>query len=185
MFTQDTFKKDFVVMNQNARKTAKTKVEKDFYKLLNNSTFGNDCRNNVENCKLELMYDGVEEISYIKEYTNIFTDSKFSEFFSVDILRKQIENEFNQKMKKYNPRDIFDELKENSERKRDEDLEAIAAYQNKKKRSRQKYCNSKKINLLQDQISESYDMRKNKMLLEFNDLQSPSIKQKLLKQTLV
>ena len=74
-FKQDTFKKDFVVMNQNARKTAKTKVEKDFYKLLNNSTFGNDCRNNVENCKLELMYDGVEEISYIKEYTNIFTDS--------------------------------------------------------------------------------------------------------------
>ena len=145
-FKQDTFKKDFVVMNQNARKTAKTKVEKDFYKLLNNSTFGNDCRNNVENCKLELMYDGVEEISYIKECTNILTDPKFSEFFSVDILKKQIENEFNQKMKKYNPCDIFyDELKENLERKRDEDLEAIAAYQNKKKRSRQKYCNSKKL----------------------------------------
>ena len=36
---QDTFKKDFVVMNQNARKTAKTKVEKDFYKLLINSKF--------------------------------------------------------------------------------------------------------------------------------------------------
>ena len=34
-FKQDTFKKDFIVMNQNARKTAKTKVEKDFYKLLN------------------------------------------------------------------------------------------------------------------------------------------------------
>ena len=74
-FKQDTFKKDFVVMNQNARKTAKTKVEKDFYKLLNNSNFGNNSRNNVGNCKLELMYDGVEEISYIKEYTNIFTDS--------------------------------------------------------------------------------------------------------------
>ena len=47
-FKQDTFKKDFVVMNQNARKTAKTKVEKDFYKLLNNSNFGNDCRNKSE-----------------------------------------------------------------------------------------------------------------------------------------
>ena len=54
-FKQDTFKKDFVVMNQNARKTAKTKVEKDFYKLLNNSNFGNNSRNNVGNCKLELM----------------------------------------------------------------------------------------------------------------------------------
>ena len=29
-FKQDTFKRDFVVMNQNARKIAKTKVEKDF-----------------------------------------------------------------------------------------------------------------------------------------------------------
>ena len=46
-FKQDTFKKDFVVIYQNARKTAKTKVEKDFYKLLDNSNFGNDCRNNL------------------------------------------------------------------------------------------------------------------------------------------
>ena len=35
----------------------------------------------------------------------------------------------------------------------------------------------KKINSLEDQISESYDMRKNKMLLEFNDSQYSSIKQ--------
>ena len=124
------------------------------------------------------MYHGLGEISYIKEYANIFTDPKLSEFFSVDILRKQIEDEFNQKMKKYNPRDIFyGELKENLERKRDEDLETIAAYENKKKRSRQKYFNSKKINSLEDQISESFDMRKNKMLLEFNDSQSASNKQ--------
>ena len=30
-FKQDTFKKDFVVMNQDARKAAETKVEKDSY----------------------------------------------------------------------------------------------------------------------------------------------------------
>ena len=54
-FKQDTFKKEFVVMNQNARKKATSKVEKDFYKLLNNSNFGNDCRNNVGKCKLELL----------------------------------------------------------------------------------------------------------------------------------
>ena len=49
-FKQNTFKRDFAVMNQNARKIAKTKVEKDFYKLLNNTNFGNDCRNNIGNC---------------------------------------------------------------------------------------------------------------------------------------
>ena len=145
-FKQDTFKKDFVVMNQNARKTAKTKVEKDFYKLLKNSNFGNDCRNNVGNCTLELMYDGLEEISYIKNYTDIFTDPKFTEFFSTDILRKQVEDTFNKKIEKYNPRDIFyDELKENLKRKRDEDLETITAYENKRKRIKHQYANSKRI----------------------------------------
>ena len=42
-FKQDMFKRDFVVMNQNSKKVAKTKVENDFYKLLNNSNFGNNC----------------------------------------------------------------------------------------------------------------------------------------------
>ena len=81
-FKQDTFKRDFVVMNQNARKIAKTKVEKGFYKLLNNSNFGNDCRNNIGNCKLELMFDGLDEILYIKKYTNIMLANRNREFFS-------------------------------------------------------------------------------------------------------
>ena len=177
-FEQDTFKKDFVVMNKNARKTAKTKVEKDFYKLLNNSNFGNDCRNNIGNCKLELMCDGLEDILYNKNYTNIFTDPKFSEMFSLNILKKQIEVDFEEKMKKYNPHDIFyQELKENLERKRDEDLEAIDAYENKRKRTRRTFFNTKKNNSLEDQISNSMDMRKNKMTIEFNDSQSSSINQ--------
>ena len=59
-FKQDTFERDFVVMNIKARKT---KVEKDFYKLLNNSNFGNDCRNNIGNYTLYLLFDGLDEIS--------------------------------------------------------------------------------------------------------------------------
>ena len=62
-------------------KFTKTKVEKDFYKLLNNSNFGNDCRNNIANCKLELMFDGLDEIAYIKKYANILLDNKYKEFF--------------------------------------------------------------------------------------------------------
>ena len=58
-------------MNQNARKTAKTKVEKDFYKFLNNSNFGNDCRSNLGNCQLELLFDGQDEISYTKKFSNV------------------------------------------------------------------------------------------------------------------
>lgn len=68
-------------MNQNSRKIAKAKVEKDFYKLLNNNSFDNDCRNNIGNCKLELMFDGLDEISYIKKFTNIMQDSRYRDFF--------------------------------------------------------------------------------------------------------
>ena len=87
-------------MNQNNRKTAKTKVEKDFYKLLNISNFGNDCQNNIGNCKLELMFDGFEEIAYIKRYSNIFTDPKFTEFFQQIFFENKWNENFQKKTKK-------------------------------------------------------------------------------------
>lgn len=49
-------------MNQKSRQAAKSKVEKNFYKLLDNSNFGIDCRNNINHCTLELIYDGIEEL---------------------------------------------------------------------------------------------------------------------------
>ena len=94
-------------MNQNSRKIAKTKVEKDFYKLLNNSNFGNDCRNNIGNCKVELMFDGLDEISYIKKFTNIMQDSRYREFFSLDLLRQQVEEEYDRKRDKLDEDDPF------------------------------------------------------------------------------
>ena len=94
-------------MNQNSRKIAKTKVEKDFYKLLNNSNFGNDCRHNRGNCKVELMFDGLDEISYIKKFTNIMQDSRYREFFSLDLLRQQVEGEYDRKRDKLDEDDPF------------------------------------------------------------------------------
>ena len=87
-FRQDTFKKDFVVRKQNTRKTAESTVERNFFKLLNNSDFGIDCRNNLENCKLELLYDGIDEIKYIKQFCSVLKDQKFAEFFSLDLLKE-------------------------------------------------------------------------------------------------
>ena len=48
-FEQSKFEKDFVVMNQKSRQKATSSGEKDFYKLCNNSNFGIDCRNNIDN----------------------------------------------------------------------------------------------------------------------------------------
>ena len=50
-FEQKSFKKDFILMNQKSREESKNNIEKDFYKLMNNSNFGYDCRNNLGNCK--------------------------------------------------------------------------------------------------------------------------------------
>ena len=89
-FEQSKFKKDFVLMNQKSRQKAKSSVERDFFKLLNNSNFGIDCRNNIDNCILEPLYDDFDEISYINRFMTIFNDDTFRNFFSPEILREEI-----------------------------------------------------------------------------------------------
>ena len=53
-------------MNRYSKQKATSSVEKDFYKLLNNSNFGIDCQNNIDNCVFEPIYDDIGEIGYIK-----------------------------------------------------------------------------------------------------------------------
>ena len=69
-------------MNQNSRQKAFTPVKRDFFKLLNNSNLGIDCRNNIDNCILESLYDDINEISYIKKFTTIFNDDNLDIFFA-------------------------------------------------------------------------------------------------------
>ena len=76
-FEQSKFKKDFVVMNQKSSQKATSPVGRDFFKLLNNSNFGIDCRNNIDNCILEPLYDDFTEIYYIQKFTTIFNDDTF------------------------------------------------------------------------------------------------------------
>ena len=64
-FEQSRFKRDFILMNQKSRQLSKNDVEKDFFKLMNNSNFGYDCRNNLYNCKFNPIFDELGEISYI------------------------------------------------------------------------------------------------------------------------
>ena len=133
-FKQTRFKRDFVVMNQNAQKVAKTKVEKDFYKLLNDSNFGNDCRNSIGNYKLELMFDGLDEISYIKKFTNIMQDSRYREIFSLDLLHQQVEKEHEKEKEKLDENDPFYPAHvESLDRKKEEEFEAIDLFARKKK----------------------------------------------------
>ena len=77
-------------MNQKSRQKAITSVEKDFLKLLNNSNFGIDCCNKINNCILEPLYDDLGEISYIKKFTTIFNDNTFRYFFSPEHMKEEI-----------------------------------------------------------------------------------------------
>ena len=68
---------------------------------MNNSNFGYDCRNNLDNCKFPPIFDELGEITYINRYHNIF-DEKVSDFVTSDLLRQNIEEKFNDKLMKLN-----------------------------------------------------------------------------------
>lgn len=70
-FEQECFKKDFVLGNQRARQEAVVRgdnVQGNFYKLMNNSNFGFDFRNNLQNRSIQFIYDVQKEIEFITQY---------------------------------------------------------------------------------------------------------------------
>ena len=75
---QANFKKEFFIMNQVSRQNAKADVGRDFYKLLNNSNFRYDCRNNADNCFFNLICDEIEELSYAKSIKMFLTKASMT-----------------------------------------------------------------------------------------------------------
>ena len=94
-FEQSRFKRDFVLNNQHKRQKAKTSIEKDFYKLMNNAVFGYDCRDKGNNVKFQPIIDEVNEITYIKKYY-ILLDNRVSKFVDSDVLEQQINQQLKQ-----------------------------------------------------------------------------------------
>ena len=71
-FELERFKRNFVLMNQRSRQKAKNSIEKDFYKLMNNSNFGYDCHNDLDNCQFVPIFDELQEIAYLKKISQLF-----------------------------------------------------------------------------------------------------------------
>ena len=109
-FEQKRFKQKFILMNQKSRQESKNSVEKDFYRLMNNSNFGYDCRINLDNCKFVPIFDESIELTYIHRYHNIF-DHRVSRFVRGDLLRADIEEKLNDKLSKLDKEDRFHEIK--------------------------------------------------------------------------
>ena len=96
-FEQSRFKQNFILMNQKSRQKSKNEVEKDFFKLMNNSNFGYDCRNNIDNCKFVPIFDEMKEITFIKRYHDIF-DRKVKNFVTPDLLNKKLKKNLMKKL---------------------------------------------------------------------------------------
>lgn len=57
---------------------------------MNDSIFGYNCRNNLDNCQFVPVFGEFQEIAYIERYCNYF-DSKLSSFVLSDLTRQEIE----------------------------------------------------------------------------------------------
>ena len=136
-FEQKRFKQKFILMNQKSRQESKNDIEKDFYKLMNNSNFGYDCRNNLDNCKLVPIFDELKELTYIERY-NIF-DPKIAEFVTADLIKQNIEATYNDKLIKLDKEDTFYQIKlDTLNTERLTNLEAANSFENKQKKKQKK-----------------------------------------------
>ena len=115
-FEQKRFKQKFILMNQKSWQESKNSVEKDFYKLMNNSNFGYDCRNNLDNCKFVPTFDDYRESTFISRYYNLF-DSKVKQFITSDLIKHHIEEKFNEKFSKLDKEDRFYNIKLQTKKK--------------------------------------------------------------------
>ena len=176
-FEQDTIKKDFVLMNQYARQNAKNDIEKNFYKLMNNSNFGFDCRNNANNLKFEPLINEIEELSYIKRYHNLF-DEKVKQFVGSDILEQKINQDFNQEMSEIKDNDPFKNIRITElQNRRAENFDALELLKKKEKRMKKRKVKDdfqdRKISFLED--------RRIKTMIDFEENNCSSIKSLVVK----
>ena len=177
-FEQDTFKKDFVLMNQKSRQNAKNDIEKDFYKLMNNANFGFDCRNDANSLKFDPLIDEINEISYIKRYHNLF-DPKIKKFVSSKILEDHIEKEYNDELFKIKDDDPYKNLRltqlKNERLKQLDGVECFKRQEKKRKRRIKKDdLDLRTEKLLQD--------RRIKTMIDFEYNASNSIKSLAIKK---
>ena len=76
-------------MNQKSRQVSKTNAEKDFYKLMNNSNFGADCRNNADNIDFQPIFDEFADVIELEKYYNL-CNPKIEDFVSAKQLKVRL-----------------------------------------------------------------------------------------------
>ena len=146
-------------MNQKSRQTPSSKVGKDFYKLLKNSNFGIDCRNDINNCYLESIYDDIDEVSFISKYTNILSNQNYRGFFTrfdKERDRRKFPNKLfslDKNEPAYEARLVY------LERKKAEYLDAVKSFEKNAK------AKQRKFQTIEEKVTSCSDPRKTKMVI--------------------
>ena len=177
-FDQAPFKKDFILMNQKSRQESKTNAEKDFYKLMNNSNFGSDCRNNADNVDFVPIFDEINEIYSLQKYHSLI-DPKINKFVSGKIVEDYVNDKFTQQFHKLDKNDPFYDVKLASLKQEEkEGLEAAKLLDEKKKKMK------KRTTLIDyfDRVDNAHQQTNVKSLIEFDHSHTNSIKAVIAKQ---
>ena len=81
---------------------------------MNNSNFGYDCQNNLDNCQFVPIFDEYKvKVTYVGRYLKFF-DPRVSQFVTGDLIRQEIEGKYNDKLIKLDKEDKFYPVKLNS-----------------------------------------------------------------------
>ena len=177
-FEQDTFKKDFVLMNQKSRQNAQNNIEKDFYKLMNNANFGFDCRNDANSLKFDPLIDEMNEITFIKKYHNLF-DPKIKKFVSSKILEDHIEREYQDELFKIKDDDPFKALRISQlENERLKQLDGVECFKRQEKK-RKKRIKKDDFDLRTEKLMQDARV---KTMIDFDYNSSNSIKSLAIKK---
>ena len=105
---------------------------------MNNSNFGYDCRNNLDNCKFVPSFDELKEITSIKKYYNFF-DPKVSKFVTTNLISQEIEEKYNDNIIKISTEDKFYKLERSAaETEKAQALESLKEFDKKVEGRRKK-----------------------------------------------
>ena len=138
-FEQERYKREFILTNQKFRQEAESKIESDFWKLLNNSNFGYDCRNNLDNCYFQPIRDDMNELNYIRRYYNNLFDKDISPFITSRILKDEITRKFNDERQKLTEDDpCFSAKMHSLENRRKSEQEAVDKFKQREKKTHKK-----------------------------------------------
>ena len=165
-------------MNQKSRQNAKSDIEKNSYKLMNNANFGFDCRNNADNLKFDPLIDEINELTYIKRYHNLF-DPKIEKIISSKILEHHIEEEYNQNIAMIKENYPFKHLRVTElENQKLSDLDAVECLK-RKERKRKRRIIKDDLDLRTEKLLKD---RRIKTMIDFENNNCNSIKSLAVKK---